>query len=182
MKFSEALDRLNQKLKDAGIRIEIVVCGAVAIELLGYSLERPTDDMDSMIEISRADVLELIAEVGLEYGLGERWLNDQASTVSFPRGTLERAKPTGNWSHIDARVVDRIDLIATKASAFATRRDFTPKDFDDLVLLKPTVDEMEHAIQFLQSTQPPPQGAPKRVIEEFQETIDDLRKIARHTK
>jgi hypothetical protein len=64
-----------------------------------------------------------------------------------------------------------------KASAFSTRRDHTNKDWEDLVLLRPTKEEIESAIEFIKESNAPAKSAPAKIIEEFEETLDDLSKI-----
>lgn len=176
--LEEALNELDNILIQQNKRIRIVICGAFAIQLHGLSRLQRTEDVDSILRIE-AQFLEIISNIGKKYGLSARWLNDQAATVSFPEGTIERSKPTGHWKNIDANLIERLDLIKMKASAFSIRRDVTQKDWDDLLLLKPTKDEISEAITFIKSSNVPPVGATHNMIADFEETINDLRSITK---
>lgn len=172
-----ALAQLDQELTKRNLNIEIVICGAYAIHLLGYSRAEHTLDVDSISELASSEVRQLIEAVGQKLGLGPYWLNDQASTVNLPTGVLSRATPIKHWKSIKASLVSRGDLIKMKASAFSIRRDQTNKDWEDLVLLKPTSEEMDDAINFLKESNFPPPNASKKMLDEFEETLHDLKKI-----
>ena len=171
------LDHLDKLLIKKSLQIEIVICGAYAIQLYGILRGFHTQDVDSLKHIDSIEVLKAIEEVGISFGLGPRWLNDQASTVSIPKGAIERAKPIQKWTTIKASLIDRIDLIKMKASAFSIRREETIKDWEDLRLLNPTKAEINAAIEFLMKTNSPPAGATRKIKDEFKETLDDLKKL-----
>lgn len=151
-----ALTQLDQELTQRNLKIEIVICGAYAIHLLGYTRSEHTLDVDSITELNSNEVKQIVDAIGSKLGLGPHWLNDQASTVSLPAGVLYRATPIKRWKSIKASLVDRIDLIKMKASAFSIRRDQTNKDWEDLVLLKPTSKEIDDAINFIKESNSPP--------------------------
>lgn len=76
--------------------------------------------------------------------------------------------------------MSRADLIKMKASAFSIRRDQTNKDWEDLVLLDPTTEEIHEAILFLkESNSTPPENASTKILDEFEETIRELKKIVK---
>jgi len=173
-----ALNELDKILQQRSLRIEIVVCGAYAIQLHGYTRGLHTHDIDSLKKISNPELLATIAEVGKKVGLSEKWLNDQASTVSIPAGTFDRLSPlTNHWKAIKASLVSRKDLIKMKASAFSIRREHTTKDWEDLKLLSPSADEMKAAIGFLKQSNSPPSNASQKIKDEFKETLNDLKKL-----
>jgi hypothetical protein len=66
-----------------------------------------------------------------------------------------------------------------KASAFSIRRDLTNKDWEDLTLLKPTSEEMNDAINFIKESNSPPESASNKILADFKETINDLKKITK---
>lgn len=146
-KLTLALNELDKILTARSLKIEIVICGAYAIQL--YE----------------------------KIGLGPKWLNDQASTVSIPNGTFERLTPLTKWSSIKASVVDRKDLIKMKASAYSIRREYTTKDWEDLQLLVPTAEEVKGAIAFIKQKNSPPANSHKNIKDEFEETLNDLKKL-----
>lgn len=179
-KLDEALIELNDLLKKHKLRVEIIICGAFAIEMQGLDLERRTLDVDSACELP--PYLDgLIHEVAIKLGLtrnGEDlWLNDKASRVTLPENLRARAKPIKKWSNIDASVVDRRDLISMKVSAFFTRRDTTTKDLEDLKILSPTESELFEAIEFARKANYPPEGSSKKIRDEFNESENDVKRI-----
>jgi hypothetical protein len=177
-----ALTQLDQELTKQNLSIEIVICGAYAIHLHGYSRSELTLDIDCITELSSSDVKHLIEVVGQKLGLGPYWLNDQASTVSLPTGVLSRVTPIKYWDSIKASLVSRADLIKMKASAFSIRRDQTNKDWEDLALLKPSTKEMDDAISFLMESNCPPPNASKKILADFEETLNDLKTITKQNK
>jgi len=175
--LSKALNQLDEELTNRELSLEIVICGAYALQLFGYSRSEHTLDVDSVTQLHSIEIRKIIESIGQKLNLGPLWLNDHASTVSLPNGILSRAKPIGSWKSIKASLVSRVDLIKMKASAFSIRRDHTNKDWEDLVLLKPTSEELQEAIAFLRDVNSPPKSAPKQILTEFEETICDLKKI-----
>lgn len=174
-----ALNQLDEELTNKKLNIEIVICGAYAIHLFGFSRIEHTLDVDSITQLQSNEIRQIIETIGQKLGLGPCWLNDQASTVSLPKGILSRAKPFEQWKSIKASLVSRADLIKMKASAFSIRRDHTNKDWEDLVLLRPTIEEMEEAIAFIKEVNSPPKNATEQILNEFEETLYDLKKITK---
>ncbi len=172
-----ALNELDDLLSSLSLQLKIVICGAYAIQLHGFTRNLYTQDIDSLTRLDSPMILEAIQQIGKKLGLGSRWLNDQASTVSIPDGTLERAKPLDRWKAIQASLIDRSDLVKMKVSAFSIRREETTKDWEDLELLKPTKQELDAAIDFLRLTNSPPPNASRKLKYEFEETINDLKKL-----
>lgn len=82
------------------------------------------------------------------------------------------------WKSIKASLISREDLIKMKVSAFSIRRDHTNKDWEDLILLLPTKAEIESAIEFINESNSPEKNASAKILNEFEETLNDLRKIA----
>lgn len=172
-----ALTQLDQELTQRNLKMEIVICGAYAIHLLGYSRSEHTLDVDSITELNSDEVKLLIESIGQKLGLSPLWLNDQASTVSLPAGILHRSTPIKRWKSIKASLISRVDLIKMKASAFSIRRDQTNKDWEDLILLKPTSREIDDAIIFIKESNSPPPNASKKILADFEETLHDLKKL-----
>lgn len=178
--LGEALNELNALLKKNHLRIEIIICGAYALEMFGLSPDRKTLDVDSAKEIP-SNIDELINEVAAKLNLtrseGELWLNDKASRVALPSKLVERATTINRWSNIDAKLIDRRDFISMKVSAFFSRRDVTLKDLEDLKILKPSNEEILEALAFVKSHNSPPTGASKKIIAEFMESENDIKKL-----
>ncbi len=176
--LATALTHLDEELTNKNLILEIVICGAYALHLLGYSRSEHTLDVDSIKQLQSNDVKLIIENIGHNLGIGPHWLNDQAATVSLPKGVFSRATPIGQWKSIKASLVCREDLIKMKASAFSIRRDYTNKDWEDLVLLRPTDQEIEDAIEFIKETNAPSGVLTAKFLIEFEETISDLKKLA----
>lgn len=179
--LDQALDELDLQLTQKALKLQIVICGAYAIQLHGFSRHLHTLDVDSIAELNSPLILELIQSVGKKLGIGPSWLNDQASTVTLPPGIFERSQPLQRWKSIQASLISRSDLICMKASAFSIRREVTNKDWEDLELLQPTQSEMNAAIEFLNQTVSPPPGSSPKIKKEFQETLNDLKKLVKPT-
>ncbi|MFN8943090.1 MAG: DUF6036 family nucleotidyltransferase [Pseudobdellovibrionaceae bacterium] len=177
--LDRALAQLDDELTQRNLNLEIVICGAYALHLLGYSRSEHTLDVDSIMKLNSSEVSEIIEGIGQKLGIGPNWLNDQAATVSLPKGILARASPIQKWKSIKASTVSRNDLIKMKASAFSIRRDQTNKDWEDLVLMQPTAAEINEAILFIKESNFPPLDASKQILNEFEESLRDLRKIPR---
>jgi Nucleotidyltransferase of unknown function (DUF6036) len=175
--LAEALTQLDVELTSKNLNIEIVICGAYALHLFGYARSEHTLDVDSITQLHSKEIKQIIEKIGQKLGIGARWLNDQASTVSLPKGIFSRAKPLDRWKSIRASLVSREDLIKMKASAFSIRRDHTNKDWEDLVLLQPTKAEIESAIEFIKEANFPSKNSSTKILNEFEETLNDLRKI-----
>lgn len=172
-----ALTQLDQELTKRGLTVELVICGAYALHLHGYLRSEYTLDVDSIIKLTSTEFRQIIETIGQKLGIGPHWLNDQASTVNLPTGIFSRTIPIKRWKFIKASLVSRIDLIKMKASAFSIRRDQTNKDWEDLVLLKPTLEEINDAIIFIKESNSPPLNASKKILADFEETLYDLKKI-----
>jgi hypothetical protein len=96
--LSTALAQLDNELTKRNLSIDIVICGAYAIHLLGYSRAEYTLDVDSVTELNSAEAKQLIEAVGKTLGLRPDWLNDQASTVSLPQGLHPEQRPFSTGS------------------------------------------------------------------------------------
>lgn len=175
--LTTALDELDKVLTQQGLTVEIVICGAYAVYLHKAHKSVFTHDVDSLKPLESQKIFHLIEQVGSNLGLGSKWLNDQASTITIPDGTLERAKPLKKWQSINASLIDRGDLIKMKAAAFSIRREQTIKDWEDLEALLPSENEILAAIEFLKKSFSPPDGSSTKIKNEFKETLDDLEKL-----
>ncbi len=91
--LATALAELDKELTNRDLNIEIVICGAYALHLFGYSPTDYTLDVDSITKLQSSETKQIIEDIGKKLGLGPLWLNDQASTVSLPKGILSRTKP-----------------------------------------------------------------------------------------
>ncbi len=64
-----ALTQLDEELTKRSLTIEVVICGAYALQLLGYSRTEHTLDVDSITKLSSGEIKQLIQTVGQKLGL-----------------------------------------------------------------------------------------------------------------
>jgi len=81
---THALRRLGELAADAGFELELCIYGG-ALMMLAYDARAMTKDVDAVILPSR-EGLALAAQVGLELGLPENWLNDDVKAFLAPAG------------------------------------------------------------------------------------------------
>ena len=82
--LATALTQLDEELTKRKLNIEIVICGAYALHLFGYSRSEHTLDVDSITKLHSTEIKQIIETIGQKLSLGPCWLNDQASTVRLP--------------------------------------------------------------------------------------------------
>jgi hypothetical protein len=143
--------------------IEMLVCGGSALNVLGL-IQRTTEDVDILaylkrdkegkVSIVRAEPLtpeltEAAKKVARDFNLPERWLNPgPASAVDFglPEGLMERVITRKYGSKLIVHYLGRYDQIHFKVYAAVDQG--AGKHLNDLLALKPTPDEMEHAARW----------------------------------
>ncbi len=143
--------------------IEILVCGGSALNVLGL-IQRTTEDVDILayvrrdgegkISIVKAEPLtpeltEAAKKVARDFNLPERWLNPgPASSVDFglPEGLIERVITRKYGSKLVVHYLGRYDQINFKVYAAVDQG--AGKHLDDLLALKPTSEEIEHAARW----------------------------------
>ena len=150
-----ALKELETWLVARKKRLELVLVGAVAVATYTHE-SRYTQDIDTANRIDDEDILREIETLAETHGLPPEWLSDRASTVTLPMGLLARAKVTYSGKGLEIRVAARRDLIALKAAAFVNRGAEVLKDLEDLKRLKPTEQEVLHAVAFVKENCAPP--------------------------
>jgi hypothetical protein len=146
-KLINALDELNSNLKARRQSIELIVCGAFAIELHGFKRRDETHDIDTHSNLD--DVQELINKVASDLGLENNWLNNQVSDIQLPKNAHSRLKTVSTWSHIEVKYLSVEDLIQMKIGAWLNRGHITEKDYTDLVVMKATKNQIQQGIEFV---------------------------------
>ncbi len=162
------LKELNQWLTQEELEIELIVIGAFALHLHGYS-NRMTMDIDTIKAIEDKKILKQIEKIGAKYGL-PHWLNDQADNLTMPPQFEKRLLTDSSYSNIKLFYVARIDLIKLKVAAYFYRGDSDPKDKDDIQSLKVSANELQEALDFLKSHHMPD-------VEKFQHDFHKRLKI-----
>ncbi len=170
-----AFELLNAWLKENEMTLELILIGAFALHLQGYRRPRgeETEDADTIKELELNTLRNQIAIIGKTVGLQENWLNDQSSGIPMPEGFASRLILIELGTHIQAKVASRIDLIATKAAAYVSRGSKTPKDYEDLQRLKPSLEELRFAESHIRSHFSPPVKK-EPWLSHFEDSIRDL--------
>ncbi len=141
------LKDLNTWLSESKIEIELVVIGAFAIHLHGYT-NRMTMDIDTITALENDLVLSKIQELGKKYGI-PRWLNNQALGLIMPVDYEKRLLVNSQFSHITLKYLARTDLVKLKVAAYFYRGEYEKKDFEDLNSISVTDKELNEAYDFL---------------------------------
>ena len=79
----QLFDELDKELRFSRTRAQVYVVGGAAISL-AFSRERRTMDVDARIDKGHYELTKAVQEIGRRHGLGDTWLNDQATTA-IPR-------------------------------------------------------------------------------------------------
>lgn len=82
-RLGELFDELSDELKWTKTRAQIYIVGGAAMSL-AFSRDRTTQDVDARIDAGHYRLTEAVRKLGRKHGLGDTWLNDQATTA-IPR-------------------------------------------------------------------------------------------------
>lgn len=166
MALSEQLER------ERADRIEMVVCGGAALNILGY-VYRITKDVDVIAIVNRNKngkaflsqakhlkpaIIAAAIRVQRDFNLPEDWLNTgPASVMDFglPDGLMERVETRTYGKNLVIHFLGRFDQIHFKLFA-AVDRGRPDVHFDDLMALQPTAQELEKAARWSMTHDPSP--------------------------
>jgi hypothetical protein len=172
--LDEGLEVLNDWLKTHDLKISLAVIGRYAFYLSGIT-SVSTVDIDTVTPIEE-EIYQKIIAIGLERGMKQDWLNDHAESIPLPEGFHERLVPSKGYSQIEIKHAARVDLIALKAAAYVGRGRDDPKDYQDLLLLRPSRVELEMAEGYVRRNFSPPVA---RFEKDFEESLHELRALAK---
>lgn len=161
------LSALGEHLEEiAREPLELVACGGSALQVLDL-IRRATKDVDIVAYVRRdergdptfikADPLSpelLLAarKVARDFNLPDDWLNPgptSALDFGLPEGLLERVVTRQFGTKLIVHFLGRYDQICFKV--YAATDQGPGKHLDDLLLLKPTADEIEQAARWSMS-------------------------------
>jgi len=170
--IEEALKRLNAKMVYAGLEpVELVSCGGASLNLMGW-VSRSTSDVDIICVLQVVGTGEvrplsgttlpykftgLIAEVGSDLGLEEKWLNfGQAPLMEFglPYGLETRFKRMSYGPCLALHLIGRLDQIHLKLYAAMHPKTRIETHLGDLMDLEPTEAEVQAAVGWLLARKP----------------------------
>lgn len=159
--IESVLNALSEQLEAEGAgRIEIVVCGGSALNILGY-VRRPTEDVDVVAVIERDSsgapvpvrpdplnprLMTAAEKVQKDFNLPDHWLNDKCSSLTslgLPECLMDR---------VETREYGKNLIIHFKLNAVVW---IAPeRHYDDLIALKPTDQEIEDAARWCMTLYP----------------------------
>lgn len=151
MQTRETLEAFDRYLAKRGLRLEAVVIGGAALNLLGV-VQRATKDCDILSPPLSGDVVAAARTFAAEARLqGEMlqddWLNSPASLAQvLPRGWENRVEPLFVGHAIELRCLIRDDLLCSKLFALCDRG----IDLGDCVALAPTDEELRAILPWLE--------------------------------
>lgn len=155
------LNALGEHLEGLGnTPVELLVCGGSALNFLGLS-QRVTKGVDILAYIERREtttisfvkantlppeLLNAAKKVARDFNLPENWINTgptSAVDLGLPEGLMERVITRHYGRKLTIYFLGRYDQIHFKLYAAVDQG--AGKHLDDLLALKPTPDEIEHA-------------------------------------
>jgi hypothetical protein len=148
----ETLEAFDRYLARRGLRLEAVVIGGAALNLLGV-VARVTKDCDilhprlpsEVIEASRAFAADLRR---LGETLQDDWLNNGPASLAplLPPGWHDRLRPVFQGQAIELSCLGRDDLLRSKLFALCDRG----IDLSDCVALAPSAEELRAVLPWLE--------------------------------
>jgi hypothetical protein len=146
------LEAFDRYLADRGLRLDAVVIGGAALNLLGV-ISRSTKDCDildpplppAIVDAARSFATELRRR-GEE--LQDDWLNNGPASLGtvLPPGWRDRLQPAYSGAAIQLRCLGREDLLRSKLFALCDRG----FDLGDCLALAPTAEELRAILPWLE--------------------------------
>ena len=112
-------DELSAELRFTRTRAQIYIVGGAAMSL-AFDRERTTRDVDARIDAGHSRLVEAVRRVGRRHGLGDTWLNDQATTA-IPRSADKRAETLYQSPYLTVTSASARHLLAMKLLAGRNR-------------------------------------------------------------
>lgn len=174
MKPLETIREFDRFLQARGLKLEAIVIGGAALNLLGV-ISRETRDCDVLYPTLEADIVGAAREFAAtrEEHLQPDWLNDKPSSLTrdLPAGWTNRLQTLFRGDAIVLHTLGRLDLLRSKVFALCDRG----IDIHDCVAMAPTTEELYEIMPWLEAQDGNP-GWPDHV----RETIGDLRRRLGH--
>lgn len=152
---------LAEQIEVQGVRrLEIVVCGGAALNILGF-VKRTTKDIDLIAYVDegkdgitvitkasplKPELIKAAEKVQKDFNLPDKWINAAPAVVvdlGLPQGLMDRVETRVYGKSLIVDFLSRFDQIHFKL--YATVDQSGGKHLDDLMALKPTHEEMEQA-------------------------------------
>ncbi len=176
---------LSEQLDAEGVgRLEMLVCGGAALNILGYVL-RTTKDVDVIAFVDKNNdgsniltkatllkpaLVQAAKRVQRDFNLPDNWLNDGPASVmdlGLPEGLMDRVVTRTYGENLIIHFLGRYDQIHLKLHAAVDQSG--GKHYDDLMALSPTAQELEDAANWTM-THDPSKGY-RMLLKDFLEKI-----------
>lgn len=148
----QTLEAFDQFLAARGLRLDAIVIGGAALELLGV-ISRPTKDCDILHPSLPAAILATAREFAQAQraqgdALDDDRLNNGPEQLAqvLPPGWEQRTQPAFSGAVLSLRAPGRLDLLRTKLFALCDRG----TDLRDCMALAPSKDELDEARKWVQ--------------------------------
>ena len=109
-------DKLSEELRFSRTRAQIYIVGGGAAMSLAFSRERTTRNVDARIDTGHSHLAQAVRKVGCKRGLGDTWLNDQATTA-IPRSPDAKATTLYESPYLTVTGASEKHLLAMKLLA-----------------------------------------------------------------
>ncbi|MCK4646653.1 MAG: hypothetical protein KAU46_10400 [Candidatus Aminicenantes bacterium] len=180
--IENVLMSLSEQLDAEGTgRIEMVVCGGAALNILEY-VQRTTKDVDVIAFVNKdedgaiffkktsprkSEIVAAAKRVQRDFNLPENWLNTGPAPVldfDLPEGLMKRVETLTYGKSLIIHFLGRYDQIHFKLFA-AVDRGRPDVHYHDLMALEPTAQELEDASRWSMTYDP--SDPYKEVLKEF---------------
>ena len=133
----------DRYLADQALTFEGIIIGGAALAILGV-ITRTTRDVDLMTSPIPPIILRHAKAFAKAYSLAENWLNDAPSSLEreLPKDWRSKVQKIFEGNALTLWTLAREHLIISKLFAACDRE---ADDFNDLLLMKPTVKEIDEA-------------------------------------
>jgi len=141
IQINAVLKRLDEVLLDLGVEpVDLRVCGGGALLVLGI-VSRQTRDLDVVTPKLTEELIIGSRKVAIEFSLSPDWLNNGPENliIDLNLGWEERCQLVYSGEVLRVFSLGREDLIASKLYAYCDREE---SDLDDLLKIKPTIEEL----------------------------------------
>lgn len=169
----DALEVLNNFLKDRNIFRELYICGGSAQILSGMSSRNATRDVDVLSPMIDSELKESAVLAAEKIGVDSDWINNGPSSLAddLEPGWESRAIEVFCGSNLIVYSISRLDILFAKIWAYADRNE--QRDLEDILSLNPTEEEIYRTLERIIPLDGNP-GWPEHLDNIYKELIDAL--------
>ncbi|MBF0362403.1 MAG: hypothetical protein HQK49_15405 [Oligoflexia bacterium] len=166
MDIKQSLILLDIYLGKKGLQKSFVICGGASLILQGI-ISRATRDIDIVAPPIDTALEEAALSVANDLNLDDHWLNAGPGSIvkDLKVGWENRVVEIFRGTNLVVNSISREDLLFSKFGALCDRQ----KDLQDIILLKPSLDELIEASDYTKTRDGNPDW-PKWVDKQFEIT------------